>query len=241
MMGGMISRGRVAVVLGRRGFSAILLAVAGLVVYTVFLAVLATEPSAQTDGNDTGDEGCPNPDQIDTFTGTENQITPDFNITGNTFGVSYEITDFDEEPGSDSFLIRAIGEDGFQAGDSVLVFDEGSDSVNILEGPGDFSLEIESEGFEYTVTVEDCVGTNQDNGNQNNDQNNSTPELSIPAQNPSNQKARPRRNDVIRNTIPRSRLPPTGGLSTHVMVTGSILVGAGLLGLGLVVRRGSRD
>jgi hypothetical protein len=76
MMGAMISRGRVAVVLGRRGLSAILLAVAGLVFYMVFLAVLATEPSAQTDGNDTGDEGCPNPDQIDTFTGTENQITP---------------------------------------------------------------------------------------------------------------------------------------------------------------------
>jgi hypothetical protein len=187
----------------------------------VFLAVLATEPSAQTDGNDTGgetgvsqvqdgqgDEGCPNPDPIETFTGIENQITPDFNITGNTFRVSYEITDVDEDPGSDSFLIRAIGEDGFQTGDSVLVFDEGSDSMNILEGPGAFSLEIESEGFEYTVIVEDCVGTNQDNGNQNNDQNSSTLELSTPAQNPSNQKARPQKKDVI---------------------------------LGLAVRRGSRD
>jgi hypothetical protein len=100
----------------------------------VLLAVLATEPSAQTDGNDTGgeagasqvqdgqgDEGCPNPDPIETFTGIENQITPDFNITGNTFRVSYEITDVDEDSGSDRFLIRAIGEDGFQAGDSVLV------------------------------------------------------------------------------------------------------------------------
>jgi hypothetical protein len=91
------------------------------------------------------------------------------------------------------------------------------------------------------VTVEDCVGTNQDNGNQNNDQNSSTLELSTPAQNPSNQKARPRSKDVIRNTIPRRRLPPTGGVSTYAMVTGFILVGAGLLGLGLVVRRGSRD
>jgi hypothetical protein len=176
----------------------------------VFLAVLATEPSAQTDGNDTGgeagvsqvqdgqgDEGCPNPDPIETFTGIENQITPDFNITGNTFRVSYEITDVDEDPGSDSFLIRAIGEDGFQTGDSVLVFDEGSDSMNILEGPGAFSLEIESEGLEYTVIVEDCVGTNQDNGNQNNDQNSSTLELSTPAQNPSNQKARHQKKDVI--------------------------------------------
>ena len=228
-------------VLGRRGLSAILLAVAGLVFYTVFLAVLATEPSAQTNGDgtdgevsasqnqdDQGDEGCENPEQVDTFTGTENQITPNFDITGNTFRLRYEITDLDDDPGFDSFNIRPIGEDGIGVGQSVLVFDEGSGTENILEGPGAFSLEIQSEGFEYTVTVEDCVGTNQNDGNRNNGQNRSNRNRSTPE------------NSVIRRTVPNKPLPPTGGLPVYVMVTGSILTGTCLLGLGLVVRRGPR-
>lgn len=241
----MISRGRVAVILGRRGFSAILLAVAGLVVYTVFLAVLATEPSAQTDGGNTnGVEGCENPEVVETFSGSNSQITPSFEITGNTFRLSLE-ADLVQEGEFGFISVDSVDEEGIVVPFGGIFVNpvEGStdESANVLEGPGTFTLRIESENVQYEVTVEDCVGTNQDDGNQNNDQNNSTPELSTPAQNPSNQKARPRRNDVIRNTIPRRRLPPTGGLSTHVMVTGSILVGAGLLGLGLVVRRGSRD
>jgi len=240
-MGAMINRGRVAVVLGRRGLSAILLAVAGLVFYTVFLTVLATEPSAQTDGDDTGgevsasqvgqsDEGCANPQALETFTGTESQRTPTFNITGNTLRISFETEATNPDAVDENLAIRVLDEAGSFV-DSVLVLQPEVGSDNIFIDPGTYSLQIDAgQEVRYSVTVEDCVGENS-----------SPAEQSTPAQNPSNQNARPRRNDVIRNTIPRRRLPPTGGLSTYAMVTGSILVGTCLLGLGLVVRRGSRD
>ncbi|MCA1718785.1 MAG: hypothetical protein LC781_18830, partial [Actinobacteria bacterium] len=184
-------------------------------------------------GNTNGVEGCENPEVVETFTGSNSQITPSFEITGNTFRLSLE-ADLVQEGEFGFVSIDSVDEEGLVVPFGGIFVNpvEGptDESANVLEGPGTFTLRIESENVQYTVTVEDCV-----------DENNSTAEPSTPAQNPSNQNARPRRNDVIRNTIPRRRLPPTGGLSTYVMVTGSILVGAGLLGLGLVVRRGSRD
>ena len=223
-------------VLGRRELSAILLAVAAILFY---LMLLSTTPSgAQTGGN----EGCSNPEPVDTFSGTENQITPDFEITGNTFRLSYDITDLNEDPGFDSFLIRAIDEEGLQVGDSVLVFDEGSDTVNILEGPGTFNLEIESDGFDYTVTVEDCVGTNQGNENQTTQnqttrnptiQNRTTDDNDAPQRQRRPQRERTR--DVV--NVPARPLPPSGGLPVYGVVGGFVLTGAGLLALGLVIRR----
>ena len=72
----------------------------------------------------------------------------------------YEITEIDRDPVLfDSFGIRPIGEDGIGVGESVLVFEPGTESQNILEGPGSFTLEIESDGFEYQVIVDDCTGT----------------------------------------------------------------------------------
>jgi hypothetical protein len=169
----MISRGRVAVVLGRSGFSAILLAVASLVFYTVFLAVLATEPSAQTDGDDTGGntngvEGCENPEVVETFTESNSQITPPFEITGNTFRLSLE-ADLVQEGEFGFISIDSVDEEGLVVPFGGIFVNpvEGTtdESVNVLKGPGTFTLRTESENVQCEVTVEDCVGTNQDNGN----------------------------------------------------------------------------
>ena len=216
-------------VIGKREFSVVLL-VFGAVI-SVYMALLANPTSAQnggggtTGGNTNQDEGCSNPEVVDTFSGTENQITPQFDITGNTFRLRYEITDLDEDPGFDSFSIRPIGENGIGVGQSVLVFEEGSGSENILEGPGAFSLEIDSEGFEYTVTVEDCVGSEQ-----------TTLQPTTPQQSQNGQS----QNEPTIINIPNKPLPPTGGLPVYGMVAGSIIAGAGLLGLGIGIRRGQR-
>jgi hypothetical protein len=223
------------------------------VFYMVFLAVLATEPSAQTDGDDTGGEvsanqndqsdgDCPGAEEVEAVTGNGDKQSPVFDISGNSFRITVDsmATSQDPQVAGVTVFVRPEGNNDEIVADFAV--EEGKDDSSIINaGPGRFFLEVLAANAEYTITVEDCVGANQDNGNQNNDQNSSTPEMSTSAQNPSNQKAQPRRNDVTRSTIPRRRLPPTGGLSTHVMVTGSIFVGTCLLGLGLVVRRGSRD
>ncbi len=232
-------------VLGRKEISVLLLAIGGLLFFGVFL--LSVSSDAQTGGGSTGggstgasrvgqpDEGCAVPTEVERFDGSANQVSPAFNITGNTFRLSYEITDLDDDPGFDSFSIRPIGENGIGVGNSVLVFDEGSGSENILEGPGAFTLQIESEGFEYTVIVEDC--TSAASGNR------VAPAPGASPAPPSAESSRDRqRRNVMRNTTPNRRLPPTGGLpvSSSVVVTGFVVVGAGLLGLGLVRRGGRR-
>lgn len=130
-------------------------------------------PSTQTDGDDTGGntngaEGCEVPEVVETFTESNSQITPPFEISGNKLHLSLE-TDLVQE-----------GEVGFMSIDSVdeevrvvplggifvnPVEGPSDESANVLEGPGTFTLRIESENVQYEVTVEDCVGTNQDNGN----------------------------------------------------------------------------
>jgi hypothetical protein len=124
-----------------------------LLVTLFVVALLAAPAGAQ------GNEGCAIPREVQKFTGTENQITPEFDITGNRFRLRWDITDLDDDPAGDSFIIRTR-ENGTEVGESVVVSDEGSGSEIILEGPGTFTLEIESEGFQYTVAVEDCTGDN---------------------------------------------------------------------------------
>lgn len=189
--------------------------------YTV---LISGRPEAQED------EGCADPQTVDTFNGTENQRTRPFNITGTTFRLRYEITDLDEDPGFDSFSIRPFGEDGLGVGDSVLVFDPGAGSQNILEGPETFTLEIESDGFEYSVAVDDCTGTAPGN------RENSTTEASQPIATVQDKNKEHAKN-VDRKTIPPRRLPPTGGVPVSYVVYGCVLGGASLLTLGLL-RRG---
>jgi hypothetical protein len=154
----------------------------------------------------------------------------------------------DEEPGLDSFSIRPIAEDGIGVGDSVLVFEEGSGSQNILEGPGTFTLEIESEGFEYTVTVEDCSGANGEvtNGEVTNGElTNDLIEQEVTVEDDEDLREeviieRPERREPTVINIPNKPLPPTGGLPVYGIVAGCILAGTGLLGLGIGIRRGER-
>ena len=97
--------------------------------------------------------------------------------------------------------------------------------TNIFIAPGTYSLQIDAgQEVRYSATVEDCVGTNQNNGQNRSARGQPNP-----------------KNNVIRKTVPKKRLPPTGGLPAYSLVTGSVLAGACLLGLGIAVRRGPRD
>lgn len=227
--------------IGRRELGAILLGAAAIVFY---LVLLSTTPSgAQTNGGtaNQGGTGCSNPEEVATFEGAENQITDGFEITGNTFRLVYDITDLDSDPGFDSFSIRPIAENGIGVGDSVLVFDEGTGSKNILDGPGTFTLEIETEGFDYTVTVEDCVPNNQNGGGTTgspttNQGQYTTQDQTISKNQTTSRPPRNRGGKTVIN-VPNKPLPPSGGLPVYGIVAGCVLAGFGLLTLGLGIRR----
>ncbi|TCJ16766.1 hypothetical protein E0L93_08560 [Rubrobacter taiwanensis] len=97
---------------------------------------------------------------VQTFTGTGNQTTPVFNITGDSFRISYTTT---------AGTVTGDGSQGVVF--DVTVYDEndefitsasqeraGSDSTFVNEGPGRFYLEIFSANAEWSVEVEDCTG-----------------------------------------------------------------------------------
>ena len=212
--------------------SGVLLVVAAFVFSTVFyLWLLSTTPSdAQTGGGTTGTTaGCPNPVTVEEFSGTEDRRTPEFEITGTAFRLTWDIVDIIDPNGSPSLEADVLDGSGRPIGEGFLAF-EGDGSENILEGPGTFSLEIRASDVRYEIVVEDCTGTSQDGDTT----------MGPPTLQPSPTLGPRRKRDVIRETIPKKPLPPTGGLSVYVMVTDSILAGAGLLGLGTVIRRGPR-
>ena len=85
---------------------------------------------------------------------TDNQTTPPFNITGNTFRLSGNVTFLGQ--GLPGIIITPKDEQGSLAG-IVTVDQEGGFGENVLEGPGTFTLEIQTiNDVEYTVNVEDC-------------------------------------------------------------------------------------
>jgi hypothetical protein len=221
------------VVLGRRELSAILLAIAAIVFY---LILLSTTPSgAQTGGGTTvnANEGCQNPQQVQTFTGSNSQLTPSFNITGNTFQINLQAQPVQQGQFADIFIDSIDQSTGlvvpFGGIDVNPVEGQVNQTANVLEGPGNFSLRIQSTNTQYQITVFDCVGS-QTTANPSN-QGGVTASV-----NPSQ---RPQRERSIIN-IPNKPLPPSGGLPVVATVASFVLTGTALLALGIVIRRSSR-
>lgn len=220
--------------IGRKVVGIVLL----VLVVTIFcwsLLLSAGPTGAQTPGDTTSDttgdaqrqanqsdEGCSNPQVVETFSGTENQRTPQFQITGSTFRLSYdvEVTDPNGFPVLDA---EVLDDSGQPIGEGFLTFEDDG-SQNILAGPGTFSLEISADGVEYTVTVEDCGGNDRTTGGGDGSGGN----VGITER---------RNGDVIIN-VPEKPLPPTGGLPVSLMVGGFILAGAGLLAWSFAAQRG---
>lgn len=152
---------------------------------------------------DSGDEGCENPERVATFTGTENQRTDSFRITGNTFRIRYETEPAGADPTAPTVEVDVLNRNGRLIGEGFLVFDGEDGSENILAGPGVFILEIRADEARYTITVEDCVEDDDDEGDVDDD------------------------DDVVND--PKKTLANTGGVSVIALVAGLFLAGGGLL------------
>ena len=110
-------------------------------------------------GTTNAGEGCQNPEVVATFTGTENQITEPFEITGETFRLRFETEPVGQNPFLPTVEADVLDENGEPIGEGFLVFEGEDGSENILAGPGTYSLEIRADEASYDITVEDCVGT----------------------------------------------------------------------------------
>ncbi len=139
--------------------------------------LLASAVAAQTETDDTsaaedqysqGEEGCANPQPIETFSGSENQRTAPFNITGESFRILFETEPAGQDPFLPTVEVDVLNENGRPIGEGFLAFEGEDGAENILVGPGTFSLEIRADDASYELTVEDCAGADESNGDEGN-------------------------------------------------------------------------
>ena len=239
--------------LGRKGLSAALLVVAGLVFCAV---VLTAAPSAAQDQNCSdfrfqeeaqaeleSDRSDPNNLDNDndgiaceslprrgggggTPGGTPNDASGDLDCAD--FASQEEAqAEFDEDPDDPNRL----DED-----------DDGIACENLSNGSADGN-DDEDDGSDSPGTEED---QDEDAGDGSPSSQSSTARAggafaqSSSDEGTSERRNRARRDRVVRGTVPNKPLPPTGGLPVYPAVAGSVLAGASLLGLGLLIRRGPR-
>lgn len=186
----------------------------------LLFAALASEPAlAQADRQDmvSGDQSngqdnvCPGAEEVASIGPESVSQQETFAITGDSFRVNYDVT-IDND--SDFVDISVLDEDGlFVDSESIDGTDTGQ--FVVLEGSGDFEVEVEVDGddVQYTATVEDCTGTDGSNGGNNNgggdgDDNN---------------------DGVIDDTVPDKDLPDTGGLPLIVAGVIFLLSAFGIL------------
>lgn len=165
-------------------------------------AAETTTAETTTDETTTGpsvpaDEGCANPRAIQIFLGTENQLTPEFEITGQTFRISFDIVEVTDPDGFPQLEADVLDESGNPIGQGFLTFEEDG-SENIIAGPGTFSLDIRANDVSYEITVEHCVGTDQNPLAADN--------------NPDDPGDVNDQDDVMDDTTPSKPLPNTGGI-----------------------------
>ena len=139
---------------------------------------------------------CPNPVTVEEFSGTEDRRTPEFEITGTAFRLTWDIVDIIDPNGSPSLEADVLDDSGRPIGEGFLAFEEDG-SENILEGPGTFSLEIRASDVRYEIVVEDCTGTSQDGDTT----------MGPPTLQPSPTLGPRWKRDVIRETIPKKTTP----------------------------------
>ncbi len=154
-----------------------------------------------------GEEGLCAPDEelVDSVSGRDDQTTEAFNITGPDFRVVVRATS--ASPTSGDVTVNVLDEDGLVAGGAFVFVDPDfqptdTASSSVIDGPGTFRLEIDTNGASYEIAV--CQTPGQGGGTTEADEDTDD-------------------DGVIDDTIPKKPLPDTGG-STALMVGGSALL-----------------
>jgi hypothetical protein len=174
---------------------------------------------ADTDG------GCPGARAVETLTGTASSRTPEFNITGTSFRVRFDVT----MAGNPPLTITVLDENGGVV-ETLRVDQEGTGSFLVNQGPGRFVVQTDATGADYTITVEDCTRSGQqgDGGNTGGNNTGNAAETQYATDG--------KEVTVIVETIPNKRvLVDTGG--PILPIIGGVILAIGLVGLGIFLLR----
>jgi hypothetical protein len=164
-------------ILGARWVTVVPLAVAALVALVVILTAESWGAQEYDNSSDNvineettnGERAncAANERQVETFSGTGDQTTPQFDINGTEWRFSTTATPTSDTSGEAN--VTAQDEDGSTVGTSVSLVDPevnptDSTSSPILDGPGAFTLEIVANDVEYNILV--CESTAGGGGSQ---------------------------------------------------------------------------
>ena len=130
----------------------VLVAAVLLIIAALLWLGLSTGAQAQEEPSCPADET-----QVQSFTGTQDQTTPPFDIEGAEWRYILEARATTETSGSLSVDPQDVEEGAppIAGGFETLTTDQESEVLNsdVLDGPGTFTLEIDANGSEYTIVV----------------------------------------------------------------------------------------
>ena len=195
-------------------------------------------------------EGCDDPTEITTFSGTDNRRTDVFGVTSDVLRVRYftEVTDPDSI--DDNLVVTVFRANGDRV-DSVLILDPGSGSQNVLlPGPGNYYLEIEAGDVRYELAIDACgedigptttgtttAGSTTDTttaGTSGTPTTGTTTDAATTAGDTTSTTKDAAK--VINDTISKKPLPNTGGIAILAPIVGLLLISGAVAGQ-LVRRR----
>ena len=103
-------------------------------------------------------EGCDNPTEITTLSGTDNRRTNVFGVSSDVLRVRYHTETTDPDSIADDLIVTVFEANGDRV-DSVLILDPASGSQNVLlPGPGNYYLELEAGTVRYELAIDACGG-----------------------------------------------------------------------------------
>lgn len=213
--------------------------VSALLVCSVAMPAVAQETTTPEDdpsaAEDQYAQGC---ETVATVGPASNDQSVPFQISGDEFVVSYEVT-FDES--SDGFRDFTIEiQDRFGLVESDSTDQSTTQTFTVPEGPGNFEVvtDVEPEnGATYTIIIQDCVG-NADQTPAPGEPGDDTGAGEDQIGGPGDDVGGPGDDTIIEDTIPDKNLPNTGG----VPLIGVALLGLALIGAGAsIVRQGFRN
>ncbi len=176
-------------------------------------------------GNGGTDGSCPGARAVETLTGTADDSTSEFNITGTSFRIRYDVTRLDSPP----LTISALDENDSLV-ETLRVDQVGTGSFLVNQGPGRFVVEAAARGADYTITVEDCTqsGPRGDGANTGGNNTGNAAETQYATEG--------KEVTVIVETIPdKTILVKTGG--PILPIIGGVILAIGLVGLGIFLLR----
>jgi hypothetical protein len=116
-------------------------------------------------------QGCPDKRTVLSIGSEDEAVNEKFNIDGDKFRVTYDVTFIDPNSTSDKFEVR-IEEGSKTVKKNSTEQDVNNRSFTVNEGSGEFKLKTTVDGVEtYSLTVEDCRGDDSNNNNNNNNNN----------------------------------------------------------------------